>query len=97
MTKASHYTLGFLDVKHKGKVTKTSVGSKEADKLITIMDKAYEYEVAYVPAGYANRPDLISDIFYDTAANWWLILLANNIPDPFEGLNVGDRILIPKV
>lgn len=97
MPNASHYQLGFLDVLHKGKVTRTSVGELGADKTITVLDTAYEFEVAYVPAGYEHRPDLISNVFYDTPANFWLLMLVNNISDPYEGFNVNDRILIPKI
>lgn len=97
MVKASHYELGSNIVQHRNKLTRSSVGNREADRTMSVLDSVYEYEVAFVPAGYQHRPDLISDIFYGTAANFWLILLVNNISDPFEGLNVGDRILIPKI
>jgi hypothetical protein len=55
------------------------------------------YRVGYIPAGYEHRPDLISNLFYDTTSYDWLILMFNNIKDPFQELNVDDRILIPNL
>lgn len=54
-------------------------------------------DVGYIPAGYEHRPDLISNLFYDTVTKDWLIMMFNNIKDPFQELNVGDRVLLPKV
>ena len=59
--------------------------------------KTKEFEVGYVPAGYEHRPDLISNLFYNTVTYDWMILMFNNIKDPFQELNVGDRILLPKI
>jgi hypothetical protein len=53
--------------------------------------------VGYIPAGYEHRPDLISNLFYGSPKNWWLLMLVNSVEDPFEGFNVGDSILIPKI
>jgi hypothetical protein len=54
-------------------------------------------EVVYIPAGYEHRPDLISQYFYNTVKNDWIIMMYNNISDPFQQLNVGDRLLIPQI
>jgi hypothetical protein len=54
-------------------------------------------EVVYIPAGYEHRPDLISEYFYNTVKNDWIIMMYNNISDPFQQLNVGDRLLIPQI
>ena len=61
------------------------------------METSFDYEVGYVPAGYEHRPDLISNVFYGTPKNWWLLMLVNSITDPFEGFNENDQILIPKI
>ena len=82
---------------HKNITTNTIVNAKKFDLLLENLDNAYEYEVGYVPAGYAHRPDLISNVFYGTPKNWWLLMLVNSIDDPFEGFNENDLILIPKL
>ena len=84
-------------VNHKNITTNTIVNAKKFDLLLKNLDNAYEYEVGYVPEGYAHRPDLISNIFYGTPKNWWLLMLVNSIDDPFEGFNENDLILIPKL
>lgn len=93
----SHYRLGYSDVRHKGRVTRVTSVSKDYNDALVDIDKSFSFDVGYIPAGFEHRADLISDLFYDTPANDWLILLVNNIDDPFEGLNVDDRILIPRL
>lgn len=95
--KLTRYSSGEVRYEHKGKVTNSSLGSQEVDNIIKYGDRIFTYKVGYIPAGFENRPDKISDLFYNTPAYWWLILLVNNIPDSFEGLNVGDRIIIPNI
>ena len=90
------YSIGYNNVPHLGKVVPTTVGNKAYSSFSINLAKA-PVEVGYIPAGYEHRPDLISNLFYGTPANWWLILEANNIDDPFEGLNVNDRIVLPGV
>ena len=90
------YSVGYNKISHRGKSIPTVVGNRKYTSLINNLPKLPR-EIGYVPAGYAHRPDLISNIFYGTPAYWWLILEANNIDDPFEGLNVNDRIIIPKI
>lgn len=82
---------------HRGALTNSPTGSQSFSDFIEGIESAFNYEVGYIPAGAAHRPDLISNVFYGTPAYWWLILLANNVPDPFEGLNEGDQILIPVI
>ena len=79
----------------KNKKVVSIVGNKEAEEFVENKENLYTYEIGFIPAGYEHRPDLISSVYYGTAIHWWMILLFNNITDPFEGLNVGDRILIP--
>lgn len=41
------------------------------------------------------RPDLISYKVYGTVNYWWVILVINNIQNPFLDLSVGQMLLIP--
>jgi hypothetical protein len=92
---SSFYSLGSEVYKFKNKKVVSIVGNKEAEEFVENKENLYTYEIGFIPAGYEHRPDLISSVYYGTAIHWWMILLFNNITDPFEGLNVGDRILIP--
>lgn len=91
----NHYTRGVNFIQHKGKTLATSLNSA-FDNYVTDMN-SLDFEVVYVIAGYEHRPDLLSDLFYNTTSYDWLIMMYNNIKDPFQGFNVGDRILIPKI
>lgn len=91
----NQYTKSINFPTHKEKVIATSL-SKEFDNFIKDMN-TLEFEVAYIIPGYEHRPDLISDLFYGTVTNDWLIMMFNNVKDPFQELNVGDRVLIPKI
>jgi hypothetical protein len=91
------YSLDAVGVSHRDTVTTTIFNSPTFDSLISDIDNVYEYEVGYVPAGYEHRPDLISNVFYGTPKNWWLLMLVNNISDPFEGFYLNQKILIPKL
>lgn len=90
----NHYTIGVNLVEHKGKIIATSLNSAY-DDYIKNYDKL-EYDVKYIPAGYEHRPDLISNIFFKSSTKDWYLMHLNNIKDPFQDLNVNDRILIPK-
>lgn len=92
--KSSQYYFGFTDVEHRNEVVRTTLNSSYQN-LLPVIENKFEYTVGIVPAGFEHRPDLISEVFYNTPEYWWLLLVFNNIPDPYEGLNVGDRILIP--
>lgn len=91
----NHYTFAVDFKDHKNKVIATSLNTDFDNFIINMNDT--EYEVAYIVDGYQHRPDLISDLFYNTVTNDWMIMMFNNIKDPFQELNVGDRILIPKI
>ena len=43
------------------------------------------------------RPDLISYQMYQTVEYWWLILMYNQVLDPFSELKVGDLLYIPNM
>jgi len=95
MNYINHYKISNTVVTHRGKTIVTSLNSK-LDEFIDNL-KNREFEVGYIPAGYEHRPDLISNLFYNTVTYDWMILMFNNIKDPFQELNVGDRILLPKI
>lgn len=91
------YSLGFLDVSHRDATVRTIFNSKQHDNLLQNMESLYTYEVVYVPQGYQHRPDLISNVFYGSPKYWWLLMLVNNISDPFEGFYLDQKIMIPKL
>jgi hypothetical protein len=91
------YSIAVSSVLHRNAKVTTILNTKKFDNILENLDTAYTYEVGYVPAGFEHRPDLISNVFYGSPSNWWLLMLVNNISDPFEGFKVQDRILIPKV
>jgi len=93
MNYLNHLSVGNSAVIHKGK--RILVSDAEALKQTLDSINIDTVDVGYVPAGYEHRPDLISDYFYNTVNNDWLIMMYNNISDPLQQLNVGDRILIP--
>ena len=92
---ATRYAHGALGAHHKGKPITTSVGSK-MDIIVSDIQNLPS-KVGIIPAEYAHRPDLISNIFYGTPGYWWYLMQVNGISDPFEGFNSGDQILIPVI
>ena len=90
----SRYSKGVVGVKHRGVIVTTSVGTLMDDR-ISNMESSYNYEKGRIPIMHANRPDLISDTFYDSPSKWWFLMHFNGVTDPFEGFNSGDPILIP--
>jgi len=93
--KTSRYNKGVVNYLHKGKVVTSTLGSVPFDNYIKALEKA-EYDLGRVPAGYDSRPDLISHLFFGKTEVWWKLMLINSITDPFEGLAVGNQLLLPK-
>lgn len=91
------YSLDVNKVKHRNATITTILNTPKFDTILQDLGSAYEYSVGYIPAGYEHRPDLISNVFYGTPKNWWLLMLVNGISDPTEGFRANQRILIPKV
>jgi hypothetical protein len=91
------YAIEVNTIKHRGVPVTTIVNSPYYDNLLSNLESAYTYDVGYVPAGYEHRPDLISNVFYGTPKNWWLLMLVNSITDPNEGFYLNQKILIPKL
>jgi hypothetical protein len=96
-TESGPYSVGYQDISHRDAIVRTIFNDKSFDRLIQNLDTTYVYEIGYVPEGYQHRPDLISNVFYGTPKYWWLLMLVNNITDPFEGFYVGQKIMIPKL
>jgi len=91
------YALDAVKVRHRGVTVTTIVNSPLFDSILENEKRSYNYEVGYVPAGFQHRPDLISNVFYESPENWWLLMLMNNISDPFEGFKLNERFVIPKI
>lgn len=91
------YSVDVQEVKHRNVLTTTILNTPTFDNMLQNLDAAYEYDVGYVPAGYEHRPDLISNVFYGSPKNWWLLMLVNGINDPAEGFKPNSKILIPKL
>jgi hypothetical protein len=51
----------------------------------------------YYTAQDGDRLDTISNLFYKTPSNWWIIAKANNFADGSISVPVGTRLFIPNV
>jgi len=91
------YSLDSTIINHRDAKVTTILNSPAYDQLIQNIETVYDYDIGYVPDGYQHRPDLISNVFYGSPKNWWLLMLANNISDPFEGFYLNQQIKIPKL
>ena len=87
----NHLRVGSYIVKHKQKDVATNLGSLDFRQFIKGLDEQ-PFTLGTIPAGYEHRADKISNLFYGTPNLDWLICWTNNISDPFQQLNVGDRI-----
>jgi hypothetical protein len=91
----SRYKEGVVSYNHRGKVTTSTLGSRSFDSYVNSVSTG-EYRLGKIPPGYELRPDLISSLFFGGTESWWRLMITNNIWDPFEGLNVGSQLLLPK-
>lgn len=92
----SRYSAGGILYFHKGKKITSSVGSPAFDAFTHGLVNQ-SYQLGTVPPEYAHRPDLIASVWLGSTEYWWQIMIINGIFDPFESLNRGDPILLPKV
>lgn len=90
----NHYKVGHKQVIHRGKNLTSSLNSATFQNFLNNLSNL-TFKKVKIPAGMENRADLISNYFYGTPTNDWLICIFNNVKDPFNELNVGDIILIP--
>jgi len=95
MKYTNHLSVGKNLIRHKGKTLATALANIEYQNFVEDLDNAFEYEEVMVTPEVKHRPDLIADAFYDSVDLDWLVLLCNNISNPFQGLNVGDKIRLP--
>ena len=93
----AQFSIDAVEVTHLNKTTLTTLNSTVFDEFITDIEDKFEVQFGYVPNGFEHRPDLIANVFYGSPKNWWLLCVVNNVIDPFEGFNVGERIAIPKL
>lgn len=92
----NHLKIGSYQITHKDKSLTTNLHSTDFEAFLKDMDK-FDYRVGRIPPGYEHRADLISNLFYNTPTLDWLLCWFNEISDPFQQLNTGDIIKIPKV
>ena len=90
----SRYDYGVKTINHKGVNVTTSINT-DVEKLLARIPTDINYLVGNCASFVVHRPDVISNLFYNTPELWWYVQLFNNINDPFEGFNGGDRLLIP--
>lgn len=95
MTYSNHLRMGYVETIHKNKKVVSSLNSIEFKRFITSLEDS-NFRVGTIPPGFEHRADKISDLFYDTPELDWLVCWVNNVSDPFQQLNVGDRIKILK-
>ena len=93
----TRYNYGVKRIKHRNVIVTTSLSSEGMDNLLKNLPDNLEVRNGRVPVEFAHRPDLISNIFYNTPGYWWLLMLVNGIDDPYEGFREGDPILIPLI
>jgi len=56
-----------------------------------------EYDQYAVKEGDDMRPDLIAWTYYKDTSLWWIICFVNDIAFPFEDIQVGTILKIPKI
>jgi len=96
MNYTNHLKLGYNEITHKGKTVVTSLNSSAFKGAMNQL-MSLSFRVGTIPPGFEHRADKISNLFYDTPDLDWLICWTNNISDPFQQLNVGDRIRIVNI
>lgn len=92
----NHLSKGSVTIVHKNRAITTSLTSRDFESFIQSMDN-FAYTNGSVPAGLEHRADLIANVVYGDPTLDWLICWFNNISDPFQQLNAGDSIRIPKI
>jgi hypothetical protein len=89
----NHLSQGYQEVIFKDKEVVTSMNSSNFAASLARL-RSQSGSVGVIPPGYEHRADKIADLFYGSPTLDWVVLWVNNISDPFEQLNVGDRIKI---
>ena len=91
------YSIGFNEVSFKNTKFTSIVNNKTFDRFMFNLEKSFNYDFFTIPIDLQHRPDLIASRFYGNPQNWWLLMLINNITDPFEGFNTNDTIIVPRI
>ena len=91
------YSLGFNEFSFKNTKVTSIINNETFDNFIFNIEKSFNYDHFTIPPNLQHRPDLIASNFYGSPQNWWLLMLVNSITDPFEGFNVNDTILVPRL
>jgi len=89
----NHLSQGYIQRNFKDRDVVTSNPSDQFEAAINRLDLR-PASVGVIPPGFEHRADKIADLFYGSPTLDWVVLWTNNISDPFEQLNVGDRIRI---
>ena len=89
----NHLKLGYIEVKHKNRSVVTSLNSTEFKNSMRDL-QSLPARIGTIPPGFEHRADKIADLFYGSPELDWLVCWTNNISDPFQQLNVGDRIKV---
>ncbi len=95
-TNRGPYERGESFVTHRGRKINTTLGSQEYDDFVEALMQT-EYITWTVTPGYDHRPDAIADKFLGASELFWIILVFNNITDPFENLELGSKVKIPQI
>tara|TARA_R110002124_G_scaffold283986_1_gene460625 strand:+ start:320 stop:613 length:294 start_codon:yes stop_codon:yes gene_type:complete len=93
MNYSNHLSLGVRDVDFKGKRVASSLNSEDFEVALQML-RGLTRSVGVIPPGFEHRADLIANLFYGSPDLDWVVLWVNNIADPFQQLNIGDRIII---
>ena len=92
----NHLSQGFNEVLFKDKKVISAINS-DAFAVNLARLNFLPASVGIIPPSYEHRADKIAELFYGSPTLDWLVLWTNNISDPFEQLNVGDRIRILEI
>lgn len=90
---SNHLKLGNNERTHKDRKVITSLLSLPFEEGIERV-RNLPFRVGVIPPNYEHRADKIADLFYGSPRLDWVILWTNNVSDPFQQLNAGDRIKI---
>lgn len=93
MTYKNHLKIGSDEKVHRNKKVITSLFSRDFEESVARL-RNLTHSIGVIPPGYEHRADLIANLFYGSPTLDWVVLWTNNISDPFQQLNVGDRIKI---
>ena len=89
----NHLSAGYSTTFFKDKKVVSCLNSLKFENEIDTLDLTPGF-IGNIPPGYEHRADKIAELFYGSPTLDWLVMWTNDISDPFEQLNVGDRIKI---